>query len=1036
MNLQAAREKLGRKLTNVSEVAAGVLRGIRRCNERDVAAYVFDLNNRLPDTVGELSSYLDEVMGPAYFDKDASPDLRWNNYLYFVVDNRTALNQVFQMTKRNVEADRSYARKFVIIEEDFDRILDELDSVAVVNKSTPATDVVQAWSDALSDVGMEDVLDGERPIADIIRSISSGTAKQSVRTLKTSGIESSQMLVASHIASINLSDFRPFPRRKSYDSFGRANLLFGSNGVGKTSLLEGLEFLYCGANRRSNASATTAVDGILVSGHPIKTSGQQPLSDFKTRQRLWYGGNDNSRQNKLPNQFARFNFLNTDASAELSLLKEGTKEGNAESLAALLSGHETTLVWRRIQEVRKAVAEETRSKRSERAVAEKEKVVKAHELSMLEAAPVQSDAAYSIFIKDLKSIGWEEVPEGKDLVTEQLVGILSSLTSKLSVIEQLDWLVGPITESIIAQQVSLLQSACADLENELPAISEDERLRAVLTQQHRLAKSKIEALEAIPLTALAELKAFSTTLKQSNDELALNARVYAALPSDSPPEGWLASLGSKSLSKAYEEANSKFHDLSSQIDVLQKRLAVTTHTQSELQRAMAELQSWSQKVVEHRHSDSNCPVCGTAFRPGELIHRIRALSIAPSDAEILRLRQLIENLTVQKQQSAGEISWVGQIERFTRTLPDAGALLLVNDAQLAVSNTIERQKRLIEEKQTAQRGLDAYARGGLTLKVIEQLCRPIDGDELQGPTSLNVLEVLEGTRKYQQKLQNAIVELDARVLQRSESLTHRINKSDIQSSNNLKTAIQQLMARKRVAQQASDACAVAHHCMEFAPDADIRSLLTSLESSVLGAKKVQAAMQSDTNSATHLNTVREQLTQLTSRLSRIGEAIERLATAQRVLDDIIVNLSLDSASAAVVEATHKVADNIFGRIHAPAEYLVTADTDTPLRRRDNNLPVQLNQVSTGQRSAYALSMFLAMNAQVKTGPKVILLDDPISHIDDLNALSFLDYLRNLVIKSDRQVFFATADEKVAGLFVHKFGFLGEEFRTIELAREL
>ena len=113
MNLQSAREKLGRKLTNVSEVAAGVLRGIRRNNDRDIAAYVFDLNNRIPDTVGELSSYLDDVMGPAYFDEDASPDLRWNNYLFFVVDNDTAGNQAFHVTRRNVEADRSYARKLV-----------------------------------------------------------------------------------------------------------------------------------------------------------------------------------------------------------------------------------------------------------------------------------------------------------------------------------------------------------------------------------------------------------------------------------------------------------------------------------------------------------------------------------------------------------------------------------------------------------------------------------------------------------------------------------------------------------------------------------------------------------------------------------------------------------------------------------------------------------------------------------------------------------------------------------------------------------
>lgn len=1034
MNLQSAREKLGRKLTNVSEVAAGVLRGIRRSSERDVAAYVFDLNNRLPETVGELSSYLDEVMGPAYFDKDASPDLRWNNYLYFVVDNGTASNQVFQTTKRNVEADRSYARKFVVIEEDFDRILDELDSVAVVDKSAATTDVVQAWSDGLSAVGMEDVLDGERPIADVVRSISSGTAKQSVRTKKATGLESSQLLVESHIASINLSGFRPYPRRKSYDALGKANLLFGSNGVGKTSILEGLEFLYCGANRRSSASAATAVDGMLVSGHPIKTSGQQLLSDFKTRQRLWYGGDDNSRQNKLPNQFARFNFLNTDASAELSLLKEGTKEGNAESLAALLSGHEATLMWRRIQEVRKAVAEETRSKRSERAVAEKDKVGKAQELSVLEAAPGQSDAAFSVFIKDLERIGWQDAPEGKEVVTEQLVGTLSSLTSKLSAIQQLDWLVAPITESAIAQQASVLQSVYADLENELPAVREDERVRTVLSQRHGLANSRLKALEAIPPTALAELKAFSTTFKRSNDELALNARVYAALPSGAPPEGWRSSVGSKSLSTAHEEANAEFHDLSSKIDLLQKRLATSSRTQSELQRAMTELQSWSQKVVEHRHSDSNCPVCGTEFGPGELIHRIQALSLAPSDAAISELRQRIENLTAEKHQAAGETSWLGQLDRFTRTLPDTSALLTVDDAQLAVSCTIERQKKLLEEKQTAQQGLDAYARGGLSLEGIEQLCRPVDGDDQQRPASLTVLEALEATREYLQQLQNAIVELDARVIQRNERLTHRIDEAGVQSGNNLDTAIEQLLARQRVAQRASDACAAAHRYLDFAPDVDMRSLLTSLEASVLGAKKVQAALLSDSSSATHLKTLREQLAQLTARLSRIGGAIERLAGAQRVLDDIIENQSLDAASAAVVAATHKVADSIFGRIHAPAEYVVTADAETPLRRRDNNLPVQLNQVSTGQRSAYALSMFLAMNAQVKAGPKVILLDDPISHIDDLNALSFLDYLRNLVIKSDRQVFFATADEKVAGLFVHKFGFLGEEFRTIELAR--
>lgn len=227
---------------------------------------------------------------------------------------------------------------------------------------------------------------------------------------------------------------------------------------------------------------------------------------------------------------------------------------------------------------------------------------------------------------------------------------------------------------------------------------------------------------------------------------------------------------------------------------------------------------------------------------------------------------------------------------------------------------------------------------------------------------------------------------------------------------------------------------MAHRYLDTAAVVDLRSLLASLETSVLGAKKLQVALQADGSSATRSTGLREQIEQISGRLTRIAISLERLADAQRVVDDIIENQSLDNASAVIVAAVHNVADSIFGRIHAPNEYSVTADPEAPLMRRENHSSIRLNQVSTGQRSAYALSMFLAMNAQIKAGPKVILLDDPISHIDDLNALSFLDYLRNLVIDSDRQVFFATADDKIAGIFAHKFGFLDDEFRIVELSR--
>ena len=86
-------------------------------------------------------------------------------------------------------------------------------------------------------------------------------------------------------------------------------------------------------------------------------------------------------------------------------------------------------------------------------------------------------------------------------------------------------------------------------------------------------------------------------------------------------------------------------------------------------------------------------------------------------------------------------------------------------------------------------------------------------------------------------------------------------------------------------------------------------------------------------------------------------------------------------------------------------------------------------------TALALSICLTLNKQLKNGPDILLFDDPVVYTDDLNVLSFLDYLRELVIKENKQIFFASANKKLAGLFEKKFSFLDEsDFKKINLSR--
>jgi DNA repair protein SbcC/Rad50 len=129
-------------------------------------------------------------------------------------------------------------------------------------------------------------------------------------------------------------------------------------------------------------------------------------------------------------------------------------------------------------------------------------------------------------------------------------------------------------------------------------------------------------------------------------------------------------------------------------------------------------------------------------------------------------------------------------------------------------------------------------------------------------------------------------------------------------------------------------------------------------------------------------------------------------------------------------------EGIFARIHAPREFAGLGSTITKLIRKSGGQEVRLSQVSTGQRAAFGLSIFLAKNSQLTVAPPVFLIDDPIAHVDDLNSLSFLDYLREIALTGKRQIFFATASDKLATLFQRKFDFMGTDgLRRIDLVRE-
>jgi DNA repair protein SbcC/Rad50 len=212
---------------------------------------------------------------------------------------------------------------------------------------------------------------------------------------------------------------------------------------------------------------------------------------------------------------------------------------------------------------------------------------------------------------------------------------------------------------------------------------------------------------------------------------------------------------------------------------------------------------------------------------------------------------------------------------------------------------------------------------------------------------------------------------------------------------------------------------------ELAVEAEsVRAMAADLQASHGREKQAQTTYAESIN--------RKEL--LERRLEKLNPQIARLTKAQGTLRTLMREHSLTDAMKSALEKNRAGIELIFSRIHSPAEFRGLGSSWTTLVRKVDGMEARLSEISTGQRAAFALSIFLAQNAQLTDAPPVVLIDDPVAHIDDLNSLSFLDYLREVVLKGQRQIFFSTANEKLATLFERKFDFLNTEFRRFNLSR--
>ena len=172
IDVERATRTLKNRYENLTEVSTSVFRATDTHESQTYAVRYFDLQDAVVATAPELDSYQDSLLGKDYFSAGATPDLRWNYYLYFVTSQTHWTAPSFANARATIEADHQYARKRIISE-------DELEALVAVKhfaddlRSLPP-DPMSIWTEILGGHDLSFVMDDGLKVPAVVRKIEAG----------------------------------------------------------------------------------------------------------------------------------------------------------------------------------------------------------------------------------------------------------------------------------------------------------------------------------------------------------------------------------------------------------------------------------------------------------------------------------------------------------------------------------------------------------------------------------------------------------------------------------------------------------------------------------------------------------------------------------------------------------------------------------------------------------------------------------------------------------------------------------------------
>jgi len=997
--LAAAKEVVD----DLSPIDKDIYKGVLKFDNKEAGLYYFDLSNSIPE---DFDSYQDKIFAKDFYSHPGS--IQWNYYLFFLQD------KVDPELKAKLEENDKFARKYVMEEEDFVNFFTDEETNDDIDSG-----IVGDWKAKLLKANLQDIY-GNTSYAEIQRRIDSGKIHSA--QLITPSSASKDVLKIKFINRLILKDsYRAFPDKHRDFELGKVNLFKGTNGVGKTSLFEAIELMLCGKTLRNlkQAVAGGSVEAEFNYSKKLEKYVTGNKSLYQDRDLEWYLSKNKSNDS-LTNSFNRFNFFNADAAYHLS--SAGSEEEIHDALNNIILGPEFGYIRERCEkflitirptynqldiDLKKARAAKETASRTIKTYKEPDALIKATEMIRISA----------------KELGFIE--DNSEDVT-LLEGQLNELKAALEPLNQVDF------TYLNKKEFDL---ALAAFDNQLDAFKElEETIRKIqnerlpkLNEQKEGINTRIEKLNRL-------LSYFDNTIYQ--ELLGLNDRLKSVEHSNITIRlirGILSGIDLNSLAdleppqEIIDKVKGEIENDKREVSKLEQSIDEHLSKLGKIEGLVKQIKGLGSEFLHASHSSNTCPLCQSRFEHKEFEERILGVSLydnTDNSTTIADSRQQISVLTAEIEKKQKKVDNVTAIANAYNNLPNNMVtgldLKTMSENLQSFLEKEEENDKLIRHLTSLDDLAKLSGKSETELRSLQALFE-LPNDDLSDANKEGLNKQLAANIATLAQIELDLENTEKERRTKGASLKELLGISSDETIT--LTKANEYLSRRNAQMggynEALNHLATLIHFSEERTMSEIRTKISTMTNH-LNTYRQEVKSQYERDEALKIDRESQHF------ISNNEEKFKRYEIAFNTLKDMTGNEANEELSKFFKMNFKEIVD-IFRSIHTPHEFkdLKYENGELSLIGMDDNVR-KITEISTGQRSALALSIFLCLNKKLKDGPSLIMFDDPVAFIDDFNALSFLDYLRKIVLTYNRQLFFATANTRLGSLVEKKFAFLGDK----------